>query len=279
MTKLEMDSFPCILENPSDFRKGSGDYGVTLAVQVKHVDQIQPLMAKAQKPFAAFLVPMTSLDHAETFIKAQDNSPQSPLSLRGGAEGGGVTEGPGLATVEQLALALAVDPRTIQHYADAGMLVRRATGQYDLLASLAAMNKARKDADTAQGDALRSERVLITQAKRISAQIDNMERAKKLGKCDECIKVRILKNADIKQRILSFEKVLPQKTGGRTAEEQVPIIRNETRKLLTDLAAVQEPMGSDQPGGQDLPAPAGTDHKPVGRRKAKAQRKNKRASR
>lgn len=275
-SRLEMDSFPCILENPSDFRKGSGDYGVTLAVQVKHVDQIQPLMAKAQKPFAAFLVPMGTIDQAEEFIKAQNGhgglsglpDPDAQSAIRDPQSA--------IATLEDVALALAVDPRTIQNYADAGLLVRNSRGQYDLLASLAAMNKARKDAETAESNDNRKEKGLILQAKRQRLQIDNLERA---GELVNAASVRAAVEKGISEnrtRWLFLPKYLAPKLEGLKVQEMEILLEDYVRASLTQLAAITI---SGRPGDAGIPdhgAPAKADRKPVGGRKKGAVRKKRR---
>lgn len=240
---LDMDSFPCILENPSDFRKGSGDYGVTLAVQVKHVDQIQPLMAKAQKPFAAFLVQFDTIEQVETFIRNQSSGSRvqgsGMLGLDSPVPGPRPPDpGPsGIVDLDTVALALAVDPRTVQNYADAGMLVRRTTGQYDLLASLAAMNKARKDAETSQGDALRSEKLLSMQINRQRREADLQEHLGQLVNRDLVKKAFEKVLALVRQRFVMMPKYMAPRLDGLPAKEQEPLLEDYARESLAALTA------------------------------------------
>jgi len=263
--KQDYDKLPGTVES-SNFRKTSDDFTFTIATPRKHEEYAKAFMGRLSS-FGVFLFAPCSAEEVESLLKNETDAPKV-----GNPE-------PEVIACQPISLAALADlidrdERTVQLYEEKGVFVRLSRGWYDRDKAIAGLWKAFKDAERSTGDALRNERVMITRAKREAAQLDNLERAKKLGNCDECIKVRVLKNANIKQRILAFEKVLPQKTGGRTAEEQVPIIRNEIRKLLTDLAATERPVGDDSRSRQDLPAAAGLHGEPVGGRKAKARRKN-----
>jgi len=264
----DYDKLPAVVETVTH-RKTADEFAFTIVTPRKYEELAKNFMRRLSSIGVFCFIPCVNIDQVEGLLKEN----HSGISASIGTPAQEIVEGR-YVDVATMAELLGMTERNVQLQAEKGLLVRGVRGQYDTLASCGTLWQALKESEASTGDTLRNERVLITRAKREAAQLDNFERAKKLGNCEECIKVRITKNAEIKQRILSFEKVLPQKTGGRAAEEQVPIIRNEIRKLLIDLAATERPVGDDSRSGQDIPSAAGLHGEPVGRRKTKTKRKD-----
>lgn len=216
-TPIEWDKFPGTLENPSDFRKGSGDYGVTFAVPVKHVGYIQPLMEKAQRAFAVFIVPASSLDQAEALLREKKSEPQ------------GITDGSGVSSqssdffvsVEALAQVLGVDPRTVQLDAEKGVLVRTGRGQYDTLASCGTLRKALKEAETGHNDVYNDERTQSMRLKRQERELNYLERAGKLVNSEAVMRVIEKAKAAEKQQLLFMPKQLAPLLEGDPAVDEV----------------------------------------------------------
>lgn len=166
--------------------------------------------------------------------------------------------------VEQLADLLVLTPTRVQQLAKKGIVVKTEHGAYLLRASVQGYIREMN----AKADGKNSE-YHKHRTRKIKTQADDAERLFKaeMGKLVNAEAYHIArekKNADIKQRLLNFEKILPQKLGGLSSEAQVPIIRNEIRKILTEISAPERPLGRDSLRGQDIPAPAGPVSQPVG---------------
>lgn len=166
--------------------------------------------------------------------------------------------------VDELASWLCLTETRVQQLAKKGIVVKTEHGVYQLKASVQGYIREMN----AKADGKNSE-YHKHRTRKIKIAADDADRLFKMemGKLVNAEKYQIArekKDADIKQKILAFEKILPQKTGGLPAEAQVPIIRNEIRKLLTELAATERPVGGNRTGGQDLSAASKPVGQPVG---------------
>ena len=166
--------------------------------------------------------------------------------------------------VEDLAEWLCLTPRRVQQLEKKGIVHKDGRGEYQL--KLSVMGYIREINAKADGknSEYHKERTKLMKIKRQDAERAFLEAMQKLVNDTAYQRAREIKDSDIKQRLLSFEKILPQKTGGLSAEAQVPIIRNEIRKLLNAFALTERPVGSDNGGGPDISAPAGPDDQRVG---------------
>jgi hypothetical protein len=275
--QIDWDRFPGTLENPSDFRKSSGDYGVTFSVPVKHVGYIQPLMEKAQRTFAVFIIPAADMEQAENLIKQQDIDPDimglpdpsySPLTKGG--------DGGCFVPVEVIAEVLVMTERNAQLQAEKGLLIRGTRGQYDTLASCAALWKALKEAENGRSDGYHHERTEAMRLKRQTKEVEYLEKVGQLVNADAARKLVEKVLAQMRQRILMMPKYLAPILDGLSAREQEPILENYARESLVDLAAPDLSGAADSAGLPDHGTPAEAHPKPVGGRKKKARKQNKR---
>lgn len=174
-------------------------------------------------------------------------------------------------SVEDLAEWICVTPRRVQQLEKKGIVYKDARGEYRLRDSIIGYVKEINAKADGKNSKFHQERTKHMEIKRKDAERAYLESMQKLVNDAAYQRAREMKDADIKQKLLAFEKILPQKTGGLSAEAQVPIIRNEIRKLLTALAITERPVGSDRAGGPDIHAAAGSDGQPVGGREPHPQ--------
>jgi hypothetical protein len=267
------DKFAGHLVSPGTYRMATDDFAVTFAVAAGKVEHIQPLMQKAGRLFVAYLVQVSDADQADALLNAEsaEGMAQSAEGVKNSGDAAA-----SFVNVETLAELLEMTERNVQLQVDNNLLVRSGPGRYDMLASYALLWKAHKELRSGQNDSFNAERTAVMRLKRLEKERLHEEAMGRLVNFEEYLKAGERKAAVIKQKLLFLEKSLPPRLAGLSANEQEPIIKDAIRKLLTEFAVAEVPRGGDHGGGQGVPAAAEPHRQPVGGRRKKARRKNKR---
>ena len=270
---IASDKFPGVLENPAGYRKSSDDYAVTIAVPISSVDLLHPLMQKAGKAFAVYLVQAADLDEAVVLL-ANGAGAEDPAI--GTAIGTGTAKSAEPVPIAELADWLCMQERNVQILENKGIVFKDGRGKYRLKESVQGyIREINKQGDGKNSDYNR-ERTAAMMAKRQTAEVEYLERVGKLVDA-EAVK-RAIEKAKIndRQKWVAMPKFLAPRLDGLTAQEIEPVLEDYVRESLAQLAALEIARVGGDGGVPHHGAAAEADGKRVGGRKKKAERKKRR---
>jgi hypothetical protein len=244
------DKLPAEVESPG-FKKNTSEFTFLIVTPAKYSEHAKSFMDRVASRGVFFYRPCPNGEEEIDAILA-DGGPECGLALQ--ALAAGPAMGGHMADVAALAAALDVTEKTVQNYVDDKFLVRTIRGQYDLLASLAAMNKARKDAENAISDDHRNEKMLILRQQRIKLEALNKERLGQLMNAEKTRQAIEHIESGERQALLNMPKTLGPQCDMVPGREVEIKLMDWVRRHLKEESAWDRIVGIVRAALSQLPA-------------------------
>lgn len=269
ISKLNISRFPGSLEAVT-WRKGTQDFGVTMAVPQEMREYIKPLMDILNHYFVIYCFEVRDSQQAELLLQARNE--EGPCAIQDTGEGSGINK---FCSLDYLASVLSMTPQNALFYVQKGIIIKVSRGRYDLMESVKNIVKelraekrsgGRRNEVLAEKEEIQKERLLV---KLLSEK-------KKLVNAEDCVKEVEKNNYHIRKRLLHLPtKLAPFIAGNKRPSEIKEIIEDHVRECLTELAGIDPSRLGDSAGKQGVRAATKVKGKRVGGRK-KDTKRNKR---
>jgi len=236
--RFHPDKFPGLLESPGSYRKGSDDFGVTFAVPRGMIEHVQPLQHKAGRPFVIYCVEVGTPEQAEQLLNVDVDPAVDGLSRLNGSNGLHGSHN-NTVPVDVLAAALGMTDRNVQILADQGLIIRvqGVRGQYDVLATCAALYKAFRGAENGATDAYSDERTKAMRLKRQERELTLLERVKRLTDAEATVRAFTKLLALINSKLNMMPKTLSLSVEMVSAVEAETVLDDWKRRLQSELSS------------------------------------------